>query len=191
MKKFSAVFFIGSVSCVLFFGNCFAVENLPGDERMDILAYFSVPAEFTSPQRYLEMAECGFTHGLTWGSDIEKMDAMLDAAEKGGIKLFVNYPKLAEEPEKIANHFRDHPALAGYYIKDEPSAKLFPQLAETVKRIQAVDTRHSCYINLFPNYAAPEQLGTETYQQYIDRRVRDDRGNGLRFFPALLPVSGS
>jgi len=98
-------------------------------------------------------------------------DIGFNAQRRGeaGVKLFINYPKIAAEPEKIAEHFRNHPALGGYYIKDEPSAELFPQLAETVKRIQSVDSEHPCYINLFPDYAAPQQLGTETYQQHIDR----------------------
>jgi hypothetical protein len=32
-----------------------------------------------------------------------------------------------------------------------------------------VDPAHPCYINLFPNYATPAQLGTATYQDYVDR----------------------
>jgi hypothetical protein len=45
-----------------------------------------------------------------------------------------------------------------------------------VKRIQAVDARNPCYINLFPNYATAGkdgQLGADTYQEYVDRFVRE------------------
>jgi hypothetical protein len=61
-------------------------------------------------------------------------------------------------------------------VRDEPPASEFAKMAAQVKRIQAVDDRHPCYINLFPNYATTGeagQLGTVTYHEYVDRFVRE------------------
>jgi hypothetical protein len=61
-------------------------------------------------------------------------------------------------------------------VRDEPSANEFAKVAAQVKRIQAVDERRPCYVNLFPSYAStgPDgQLGTATYQEYVDRFVRE------------------
>src|SRR5206468_594439 len=69
--------------------------------------------------------------------------------------------------------FSQHPALGGYFIRDEPSAADFAALARSVKRIRAVDPRRPCYINLFPNYATSAQLGVPTYQEYTDRFVAE------------------
>jgi len=62
-----------------------------------------------------------------------------------------------------------HPALAGYYLSDEPGVSAFPDLAALAKRIRATDDEHFCYINLFPNYASAEQLGVEDYREYVTR----------------------
>ena len=61
-----------------------------------------------------------------------------------------------------------HPALAGYMLRDEPSRSDFPELGDWVRKIRAVDDQHFCYLNLFPNYANEQQLGTKTYQEHVD-----------------------
>ena len=56
-------------------------------------------------------------------------------------------------------------------IRDEPNAKDFPALRQTVDEIRAVRPGRLCYINLFPNYANAGQLGTETYDEHVKRFV--------------------
>jgi len=97
----------------------------------------------------------------------------LDVAGAAGIRQFISIPELLSEPEKVAGRFKEHPALAGYYLRDEPSAADFSALAKWASRIQAVDPIHPCYINLFPNYANGQQLGAATYQEYLDRFIKD------------------
>lgn len=63
--------------------------------------------------------------------------------------------------------------MAGYYLRDEPNTADFPALAEWTKRIQAIDVAHPCYINLFPNYANAGQLGSATYQEHLDRFIKE------------------
>ena len=42
-----------------------------------------------------------------------------------------------------------------------------------MRRIRAVDDALPCYLNLFPTYASPEQLGTATYREHVDRFLNE------------------
>jgi hypothetical protein len=60
-------------------------------------------------------------------------------------------------------------AVYSLYIKDEPNASLFPRLgvwAEAVSKQGLLP-----YINLFPDYASDQQLGSEGYEAHIDAFV--------------------
>jgi hypothetical protein len=141
--------------------------------EIPILAWSGPPAAETNPDRYRELADAGFTHNYSGFANIDAMQNALDVAKAAGIKQFINIPELLSEPEKVAERFNKHPALAGYYLRDEPSVGDFPALAKWAKRIQAVDSAHPCYINLFPNYANGQQLGTATYQDYLNRFIKE------------------
>ena len=142
-----------------------AAEPSTGD-RIPILAWGSPPAEF---ERYQEFADAGFTHTVAGASNAEEMRKVLDIAEKVGVLLVANFEALRTDTANAVNAIKDHPALGGYYLRDEPSAELFKELADWAKRVQAADNEHPVYINLFPNYATPEQLGTPDYQTHLDR----------------------
>jgi hypothetical protein len=63
----------------------------------------------------------------------------------------------------------DRKAVYAIYLRDEPNASLFPQLnmwSEAVKKQGVLP-----YINLFPDYATPEQLGTKDYEEYLKKYV--------------------
>lgn len=64
----------------------------------------------------------------------------------------------------------DRKAVYAIYLRDEPYASLFPQLdvwSEAVKKQGVLP-----YINLFPDYAPPQLLGTEDYEQHLDQYVK-------------------
>jgi hypothetical protein len=138
-----------------------------------ILAWSGPPAAETNAARYRELAEAGFTHNFSGFANSDAMQNALDVAHAAGIKQFISVPELNSEPEKVVERFKEHPALAGYYLRDEPSAADFPALAKWATRIQAIDPVHPCYINLFPNYANGQQLGTVTYQDHLDRFIKE------------------
>ena len=142
-----------------------------------ILAWAGVPEQHTTVQRYREMADAGFTISFASASNTEGVIKQLDVARATGLKILVSCGDLVGEQAALTvKRLKDHPALAGYYVRDEPSASDFATVAAQVKRIQAVDNRHPRYVNLFPNYATPgraSQLGTDSYQEYVDRFVRE------------------
>ena len=151
-----------------------AAPGLAGEasDGIPIVAYWSVPLDQTSVEAYRLMADGGITHGILphqWKSSLSEVGPALDAAQAASIKLIPSCNELKNQPETAAAQLKSHPALAGYFVADEPSAADFPALAETIARIRSVDTNHPCYINLLPNYASSTQLGTSTYQAHIDK----------------------
>lgn len=63
---------------------------------------------------------------------------------------------------------RKNPALYGYFLCDEPGADLFPGLAIMTGLVHDSVPQKPAYVNLFPNYAGPDQLGAATYERYLD-----------------------
>jgi hypothetical protein len=142
-------------------------------EQIPIIAWAGPPANETTIERYRELAEAGFTHNYSGFANADAMAHALDVAHAAGVKQFVSIPELERTPEEVAQRFKAHPALAGYYLRDEPSAGDFPKLAAWMKRIQAVDSEHPAYINLFPNYATAGQLGAPNYQAHLAKFVAE------------------
>ena len=63
----------------------------------------------------------------------------------------------------------DRQAVYAIYLRDEPNASLFPQLnvwSNAVKKQGVMP-----YINLFPDYASSQQLGTKDYEEHLDQYV--------------------
>lgn len=129
-------------------------------KQIDIIAWGGMHANST-PAMHRDMAGAGFTVNLapdlTWNlqsvfaKGTERFFQSLDAAALVHMKTFVsdgvfNYLSAAEVARMKA-----HPGLYGYYILDEPRyAGQFPDLTVRVKKVQAIDGTHPCYINLAP-----------------------------------------
>jgi len=158
-------------------------------ERLDIIAYCTPPADTMSLERFREMVVCGFTAGIPVEKtyDTETAAKMMDLAHQAGIRLFVNSDATLGDPAGVAARFKDHPGVAGYFIVDESTwtpqrwnkteyvkTPLYHlQLGELVRKIQLADPARPAYINLFPNYASPKQLGTATYQEHVDKLLEE------------------
>ena len=142
--------------CLLISNRLSAQEKIPQKE-IPIVAWFGVPEEEATVERFEELKEAGFTINLRGCSNADQMEKALDAAQKAGVKLIVACPELQSDPENTVKRFMKHPATIGYLLRDEPLASDFPGLSEWAKRIQSVDKEHFCYLNLFPN-GPQEQL---------------------------------
>ena len=143
-------------------------EKLKSNGELPILAWYSIPAGETTVERYLEMKEAGITYSLSFFSNLDDLQKALDIAAKVGVKMVVNCPELRSDPEKTVKRLMNHPAVAGYHLMDEPGIALFKELGDWGKRIQAIDSKHFCYVNLFPNFAdSVKQLGTGNYRKYV------------------------
>lgn len=149
------------------------IEKAEAAGQIPVLAWYSIPHDQTSLKRYLELKEAGITHNLSFFPDAESMKAAFDTAALAGIKMVAYCPELKTKTEETVRQFMDHPALAAYMLRDEPNRKDFPELGEWAKKIIAIDNEHFCYLNLFPNYASEEQLGTKTYKEHVDLFIEE------------------
>jgi hypothetical protein len=170
MRKLLFLFLVINFACT---GNKESQEKTGSAKQIPILAWYSIPPEQTSLSRYKELKESGITHNLSFFPDAETMSKALDTAQKAGIKMIVSCPELKTKTEETVKRFMNHPAVAGYMLRDEPNRIDFPELGEWAKKIRAVDDNHFCYLNLFPNYASEQQLGTKTYKEHVDLFIEE------------------
>lgn len=150
-----------------------AQEKLESKGHIPILGWYSIPPEEATSARYLEMKEAGFDISFSFLGSPQDVQKSLDAAHQAGMKIVISCPELKNETEKIVKRFMDYPALAGYFLRDEPAVDAFADLGNWAKRVNAVDPKHFCYVNLFPNYATPLQLGTTDYREYVNKFAKE------------------
>lgn len=161
------------VFILLLFTQGYSQEKLPASPPIPVLAWMGVPAEETSEARFRELKEAGISLNFVHYPDLAAVEKALEIGKKTGVKIVVACPELKSEPEKTVKRLMNHPAVGGYYLRDEPSRKDFPELGEWAKRIQSVDKSKFCYVNLFPTYADKDQLGAETYKEYVETFVKE------------------
>jgi hypothetical protein len=151
-------------------------------ERFLISFWCAPPPEETTLERYREIAAAGFNAALPpcAGPITPELNRrILALCAQTGLKAIVQDPRLgAGGPESgsadleaavdavVADYARS-PSLLGYFLQDEPQASQFPRLAALDRSLRARDPQHLPYINLFPNYATREQLGTSSYPAYV------------------------
>lgn len=142
-------------------------EKLPSKGTIPRLAWYSVPAKETNLQRYEELKEAGITINFSFFQSMADAEQSLNMAQKVGMKVVLSCPELRTEPEKTVKKFMNHPAIAGYFLRDEPSRSEFADLAKWAKRVQSVDDKHFCYVNTLPIYAENWQFETATEQDTL------------------------
>jgi hypothetical protein len=108
----------------------------------------------------------------------------LDMCHAAGLKAIVSDPRASgydwrnvdmtrarENVKALVGEVGKHPAVYGYYLRDEPGADLFDGLAKVSALIHELDPGKWPYINLFPNYANAQQLATPTYEDHLEKFV--------------------
>lgn len=179
--KLIIILLIGTVSGILLC-NCtkeneeefpanvsFPEIDLSASGQIPTLAWYSVAGYNTTLKNYRDIKDAGFTHNLSFPAGEEDIARSFEYAGKVGLKilLYVDWSWTTEEgvTERV-NRYKDHPALYGYYVYDEPSPDQFPEVAEAVRFIQGKDMQHPCYVNMFPNIQNP------FYREYVDNFIK-------------------
>lgn len=139
------------------------------------------PAGFTTPERYAEVAAAGFTHVMPpcSGPVTPEINAqILDGAQAAGLTAWLSDPRMPVAVSGVADadarldsivaDYGAHPALAGYFVTDEPAVPSFAGLGEVLAGLRARDPGHPGYVNLLPTYATTDQLGAPDYATYLE-----------------------
>jgi hypothetical protein len=144
-------------------------------EFFPIMAWDGVPDD---PAVFKKMRDCGFTvAGFV-------PVAGLDNCHAAGMKAIVSDERCSgydwqnvdatvarKNLTALIGEVRNHPAVYGYYLRDEPSSSFFPGLATVSGIVKELHPGAWPYINLFPNYANAGQLGAANYDEYVEKFV--------------------
>lgn len=182
------IFGLSTLLIILFF--CAgAQERIRSVKPLPIMAWTGIPEEETNMERFLELKEMGINVNLSNYSRADAMQKALDLAQQAGIKMVTSCPELKTDPENTARRFMNHPALAGYFLRDEPVRKDFAELGAWAKKIETVDNRHFCFVNLISSIhpTNTEALGTATYAEFLKTFVAEVPQQLLSFdfYPVL------
>ena len=147
------------------------VEYVTSDEPIPILAWYSIPENFTTIDQYRTLKDAGFNLSMTFFGPLDDALRALDCANSAGVKLLFACNALRSDTQNTVRRVKGHPALYGYYLQDEPTNADFPDLAAWADRIREVDASHPLYLNLFPDYVDPSVLST-SYEDYVKDFIR-------------------
>lgn len=151
--------------------------QIPQSEKIPIVAWHGVRSEYASVERFQEAEQMGITLNYSRNYDVETALECLDFAAQTGVKLIVECEELYNSDKRAdaVKQLMRHPALAGYFVMDEPHPSQFANMSEMMADIQHVDQEHLCYANIFPTGGPEfyEALGVKDYEEYIDRYMTE------------------
>lgn len=163
---------------VLFAALTFGAQPARAEEPADffpIMAWDSPPNDLAVLN---EMRACGLTiagfvppAGLDNCQAAHLMAIVSDARVSGYDWTKVDAATARENVKQLVAEVRNHPAVYGYLLRDEPTAAWFPGLATVSGAVKEFHPGAWPYINLFPNYASAGQLGAADYDAYVEKFV--------------------
>ncbi len=147
----------------------------PGTNLFPIMPWNNPPND---PAVLRKIHDCGFTlAGFV-------SPAALDNCAAADLKALVsdnrtaNYDwsnvdadKARTNVSSLVAEVNQHPAVFGYYLRDEPPANWFPHLEKVASAVREFAPGKWPYINLFPDYAENWQLATTNYAEYLERFI--------------------
>lgn len=147
-----------------------------------ITAWCAPPLEEFNDARAEEIAAAGFNivgPPCEGSRDRESNLRALDVAARHGLRMWIDDPRFSAEQSQYPDweaplaaavaDYRQHPALDGYFVHDEPTADQFESVAKVVDRLRAADPAHLAYVNLLPDYVLPKGLKADSYADYVER----------------------
>ena len=177
-------FFFVMASCVAAPATVWPPKSFP------ISFWCGPPEPFITRQQFQQVADAGFNVIMPpcdGALSVERNLKILDIAKQTGLTAIIQDPRMPvsasaqnanRDIKAVIQTYRRSPALLGYFLTDEPSARDFQNLAGLVDLLRANDPDHPAYINLLPNYATSDrteqksQLGADSYEKYLDQYVR-------------------
>ncbi|MBR2948402.1 MAG: beta-galactosidase [Lachnospiraceae bacterium] len=133
--------------------------------------------EILDEERCKRVRESGLDFGyISLNADHSNALPILDACQRNDLLALVFDPKVQnlfeDQIYKLKGNiadYKDHPALAGFCLRDEPGVDDFSRLKKLTEACLKEAPDKMPAINLFPMYANSDQLGCGSYQEHIDR----------------------
>ena len=115
----------------------YSQEKLKSKGVIPIMSWGGISQSEVSAESYKKLKEVGVNIDIAFFSNADAIALALDAASKAGIKLMISCPELKTDPEKTTERFKNHPALEGYYLGDEPGEPQFRGFSRLGKEIKS------------------------------------------------------
>lgn len=174
------------------------LQRLQAQDTNDFFPLMAWNWSSSDPAVYQKMHDCG----LTVAGFVAPRD--LDLCQAAGLKAIVSDKRASDYDWRnvdeaaarsnitsLVDEVGKHPALYGFYLRDEPGADLFPGLGKVASLIHELAPGKWAYINLFPNYASAAQLGNENYRAHLDKFVEACHPTVLSYDHYALMDDGS
>ncbi len=154
-------------------------------DKFEIGGWIAPGPAYITDDTFAQMAAAGFT--LLTGPGPRECDdpasniKTLDICRKHGIRLIVRDNRIHLDPQTdqdksalaaMIADYKDHPALYGYFIRDEPSPANYRLMTEVHSYLRENDPKRLPYINLYPNYGGPHQIEFDNYDAYVGDFVK-------------------
>ncbi len=161
-----------------------AIANAQSKKEEFKIGIFWPPVwKHTNDEQYKTLSESGVdiiqNVSSTDLNSREKNLKMLELAQKYNMKVIVSEPRVQGNDDSIkamVDTYRNHPATAGYYIRDEPDSALLDWAIKTYRTIAALDKEKIPHVNLFPDFALPN------YEKgYVERWVEGVGRENLKY----------
>jgi len=148
---------------------------------------------------FREIRECGFNlAGFVKPENLEKV-------REAGLKAIVSDPRthvgdaearlgegeIGRRVKALVKRVAKHKAAYGFYLRDEPGAGVYPGLKKWAEAYRKADPDACLYINLFPNYASPQQMQVPTYAEYLETYVQTVQPKFISYDHYALMNDGS
>ncbi|MCE1197548.1 MAG: hypothetical protein LWW85_01145 [Marinilabiliales bacterium] len=154
---------------LLWMGSAAAQNKSKSKLTFPVMSWGAISQSEISVDSYRKLSEVGVNIDIAFFQHADSIAKALDAAAKAGVRLMISCPELKSQPERIAERFRNHPALEGYFLGDEPSQSTFRTLADWAKALKAKDNKHYAFVNLYPDINSNKsKFGTASYREYVE-----------------------
>lgn len=143
----------------------------PVPNDFPIIAWYSLEPNFINHREFKNLKKSGFNIALTAPLTGQETLEALRLAENSGVKLIIDCRETRIIDTSFIERVKTIKSFEQYYLSDEPSENNFSYLREKQQCFDESDSIHQPYINLLPIYASKEQLGVDTYEDYITRYI--------------------
>jgi hypothetical protein len=139
--------------------------------EIPIVAYYGIPLEFSNVSRFKEFREAGFDVSICFYDDtpVDTLLRILDDARKSDVRLLISSGWVSVQPNVGIPRLKNHPALYGYFLQDEPWPNDIPKTTQRYRAMARYDTKKPTYVNLLPDYGdeLPDEIGITSYKHYL------------------------
>jgi hypothetical protein len=167
--------------------------------------WIGAPAYANQVESYQMMKDMGFTFadGGFPAYTPEDIKKMLECCRQVGLKAMVDDPRLYHPLQRVNDpnwketyaavcaEYVNDPSVYGLGIQDEPRSDYFQSMKDAAEIIHKLNPDTFVFANLLPTYATTVQLGTPTYEEYLDMYLKTVKPSVLCYDHYALMADGT